>query len=440
MSHHADNLTIEFMFLGGGFKLGFGTPSQESLAKYNELLQCFYKSDTYKPWVAASKEIKHDLQQFVGKHNKSYPHLNKLQKIIQSIQDDEILLIAGEFPTETSKRHEMEILLEVLNEVDLANVGSEWQKRIAESKDFTKSLLESYDLFTPRTDIRITIGNSRKDNRICRFCGGRLASGSSFSKVAHAIPEALGNKSIVLGDECDECNKYFGDNIEPHLIESFDIYRAFLGVKGKSGTPNLKYTNGEITHKDGIAVVVAKRIEFTENGISVNLGGSRKLTPAKLYRALCKITLSVIGDQELIGLEDTLDWVRNDHPQTQTPKVGITIIRNAPDDSIVSVAVFTRKTEDYSLPHVVTEFRFGSFVYVYILPFSRKDKLKFLSDSEFERFWSSFPMYNQIDSWQYHDLQSTQELSIEDSIKISNRNHISPKQNDNSDDANTADQ
>lgn len=438
MNHHADNLTIEFMFLGGGFKLGFGTPSQASLAIYNELLKCFYKSGTYKPWVVANQEIKHDLQQFVWEYNKSYPHLNKLQKRIQSIPDGEILLIAGEFPTETSKRHELEMLLEVLNEVDLANVGSEWQKRIAESKDFMQSLLENYDLFTPRTDIRVTIGNSRKDNRICRFCGGRLASGSSFSKVAHAIPEALGNKSIVLGDECDECNKYFGDNIEPHLIESFDIYRAFLGVKGKSGVPNLKYTKGEITHKDGIPVVIAKRIEFTENGIFVDLGGSRKLTPAKLYRALCKITLSVIGDQDLIGLEDTLDWVRNDYPQTQVPKVGITIIKTAPDDSIVSVAVFTRKTEDCSLPHVVTEFRFGSFVYVYILPFSRKDKLKFLSDSEFQRFWSSFPMYSQIDSWQYHDLQSTQEFSIEDSIKVSNR--TPPRQNDSFDDENTAGQ
>lgn len=258
--------------------------------------------------------------------------------------------------------------------------------------------------------------------------------------MAHAIPEALGNKPIVLGDECDECNKYFGDNIEPHLIESFDIYLAFLGVKGKSGTPNLKYTNGEITHKDGIAVLIAKRIELTENGIFVNLGGSRKLTPAKLYRALCKITLSVIGDQELIDLEYTLDWVRNDHPQTQLPKVGMTIIRNAPDDSIVSVAVFTRKTEDYSLPHVVTEFRFGSFVYVYILPFSRKDRVKFLSNSELERFWLSFPMYNQIDSWQYHDLQSSQELSIEDSIKVSNRDHTPKRQNDSFDDQSTAEQ
>lgn len=61
------------------------------------------------------------------------------------------------------------MLLEVLNEVDHAIVGSEWQKRIAESKDFTQKLLENYDLFTPRTDIRVTIGNSRKDNRPVGF-------------------------------------------------------------------------------------------------------------------------------------------------------------------------------------------------------------------------------------------------------------------------------
>ena len=37
---------------------------------------------------------------------------------------------------------------------------------------------------------------------ICRFCGNK----GTFKKKAHAIPEAIGNKSIVQKNECDECN------------------------------------------------------------------------------------------------------------------------------------------------------------------------------------------------------------------------------------------
>lgn len=413
-----DVLAVEFMMLKGGFRMEFGGATPSGAEVYSELLRCFYKAGEYKLWVTVTPEIKLDVKRFVSRHGKTHHYFHRLQKKIQDMPDGEIFLIAKDMPADSSAKSELEILLEVLNEFDEAEVGAEWKRRVESIKDFTGSLLDSYDLFTPRTDIRVTIGNAKKDDRVCRFCRGSLGTGSSFAKVAHAIPEALGNKSLILGDECDECNKYFGDSIEPHLIGQFDIYRAFLGVKGKSGVPNLKYTNGEITSHNGVPTVIAKKIEVTDDGIFVDLGGARKLTPAKLYRALCKITLSVIKADDMIGLEDTVAWVRNDRPQVRLPKVAINIVHGRPGDSNFSIAVFTRKTEDYTLPHVLTELRFGAFVYVFILPFSRKDKLGFLSDSEFEAFWSFFPMYSRVGGWRYQDLHSTQEITVSDSIRV----------------------
>ncbi|MEX6156050.1 HNH endonuclease [Providencia hangzhouensis] len=41
---------------------------------------------------------------------------------------------------------------------------------------------------------------------------------TSFNKEAHAISEALGNKSIILNEECDNCNEFFDKNIERDFL------------------------------------------------------------------------------------------------------------------------------------------------------------------------------------------------------------------------------
>lgn len=411
-------VTIEFMMLNGGFKLNVGDPMVDGGGLYGDLVRSLHNPGSLEPWKTATQELKLGIAQLVTKYGKQLPHLHKLNKKIQAMRIGEKFLVAENMPEETSERSELEALVEVLNKHDAPQVKFEWEKRTAEMKNFVGELLENYNIFTPRFDVRITLGNAKKDERKCRFCSGTLASGSSFTKVAHAVPEALGNKTLILGDECDICNKYFGDSVEPHLIESFDIYRAFLGVRGKNGRPHLKYPSAEITHHDGIPVIIAKKIEFAESSIFVELGGSRKLTPAKLYRALCKITLSVLDEKHLVGLEDTVAWVRNDQPSVALPKVATNVLPVKNDDPQLSVAVFIRKKDDYTLPHIVTEFRFGWFIYVYILPFSRLDKQSFTNDTEFERFWSFFPMYFRTKKWTFEDLHSTTEITIKDSIRV----------------------
>src|SRR5690606_1559516 len=113
-----------------------------------------------------------------------------------------------------------------------------------------------YNINIPRNDRKTIIGNAKKENRCCRFCNKTLSEGATFRNVAHAIPEGLGNKNIILGDECDDCNEFFGNDIEPSLIEHLDIYRVFLGVKGKSGTPKIKYKNGHMQVENNMPIVV----------------------------------------------------------------------------------------------------------------------------------------------------------------------------------------
>ncbi len=54
-----------------------------------------------------------------------------------------------------------------------------------------------------------TIGEQDKSKRVCRFCNNTRTN-ISFNNIAHAISESLGNKKIILNEECDECNSEFG--------------------------------------------------------------------------------------------------------------------------------------------------------------------------------------------------------------------------------------
>ena len=93
------------------------------------------------------------------------------------------------------------------------------------------------------------IVRSETREQICRFCG-KTKPYVSFRKNAHAISELLGNKNIILRDECDKCNQFFGDKYELDLSNFLDPMRTFIGLKGKDGIPKFKKGNFKITGKD----------------------------------------------------------------------------------------------------------------------------------------------------------------------------------------------
>lgn len=50
----------------------------------------------------------------------------------------------------------------------------------------------------------------------CRFCG-KSTPEVKFQNDAHAIPQLLGNRKLILVDECDACNSFFAAKLEDHL-------------------------------------------------------------------------------------------------------------------------------------------------------------------------------------------------------------------------------
>lgn len=72
--------------------------------------------------------------------------------------------------------------------------------------------------------------NIPKAQRICIFCGSKTAK---FNRIAHAVSETIGNKSLISHFECDECNEEFGKKLEDNLGKYMLPYKIITQIFGK---------------------------------------------------------------------------------------------------------------------------------------------------------------------------------------------------------------
>lgn len=84
-----------------------------------------------------------------------------------------------------------------------------------------------------------------KEILYCRFCK-KTDSNTSFINRSHVFPEFLGNGSLLLYSECDQCNRYFSKNYDSHLSIFTAFERSILGIKGKNGIPNFQHDSMRI--------------------------------------------------------------------------------------------------------------------------------------------------------------------------------------------------
>lgn len=366
----------------------------------------------------ATSELKSKVVDFVDRHGAKAPHLHRLRKMLEDMPDREFFLVLPTPPSSTAEQLRYEQVLHQLNH------PQEPSQAEAEQEVFGQ-LLEHYDLCMPRTDKRFQIGNARKADRTCRFCGGTQASGARFDKEAHAIPAALGNKYLKLADECDECNQYFGNAIEPTLVELLNIQRVFLGIEARGSLPTVKFSGGQIFRDDKheqhekLLVIVSDKISQDASGVlTAQLGSGKAIVPQNFYRALCKIALSVIPEKELPSLTRTVRWVRYGNSGGKPlPKIAASVVM-LPADPSAQIALYIRKESHPTMPHVVCEFRLGCYLYVYVLPFSDRDTSDLIGFFEHEDFRQTFRHYAMVPLWSQQDYSGTEEIPIIQNITM----------------------
>jgi len=369
---------------------------------------------------SATAELKARLSSFVERYGPSTPHLHRLKKAVSDLADGAFFLVLPVPPSSTAEKLQCEQLIHQLNNPEARTHESEQERVFG-------ALLREYDITVPRTDKRVVIGKTRKQDRTCRFCHLTVRDGARFDNQAHAISAALGNRYLKLGDECDDCNGYFGREVEPTLIELLNIQRVFLGIQAGGSRPIVEFSGGKMLHDGERVIVMSDKISEDASGaLNAQLGETKRIVPVKFYQALAKFALSVIPEKELPALRRTISWVRNDEfAGRPLPKVAAAVVFLPPNPS-AQITLYVRRQATSKLPHVVCEFRVGCYMYVYVLPFSDKDSWDLIEFFEDGSFKDTFRHYAYVPSWNLQDFSATQEVSIIQSIRFSPRGAAAP--------------
>lgn len=220
-------------------------------------------------------------------------------------------------------------------------------------------LAVSYELATGRKQYL-----GVRDPRKCRFCG-RDALQTTFRKEAHAIPEFLGNQSLISYYECDGCNDLFSKVVEDHLSKFTLGTRVALQLRGKDGSPKFRSDS-----KRSRMEVKGERFEFgfhVEDGI-VSIDEERHEIQCKLrtqpfiplaaFKCFVKCGLSVLPESEISNFRDTIAWIRElDHairPPPQKPAAClIALTPGPPPDTPGRVMLFRRRDHAAAMPYMM---------------------------------------------------------------------------------------
>lgn len=225
----------------------------------------------------------------------------------------------------------------------------------------------------------------------CRFCG-KSTPEVKFHNDAHAIPEFLGNRQLILTDECDSCNSFFADKLEDHLGKFLKPFRTMGMVRGKSGYPTYRSpdksarievesaTNFKFIHPRG-STFIAHDPEKKE--LMLNLTIERHI-PCAAYKALVKVALSLMHEDDLQDFSDALLWVRqadHDHMLMQPLIVCATFVPGFKPFPKTSVLLLRKKhtSEVTELPNCLMMMSFGNLQIQLVIPTrldnpSREDK------------------------------------------------------------------
>jgi hypothetical protein len=229
---------------------------------------------------------------------------------------------------------------------------------------------------------KIILGD--KSNRICRFCGEKSPE-VTFKKVAHAIPEALGNKSIESAYECDTCNEEFGNGIENDLGNWSKPMRTLIRIRGKSGVPTLKkggdgpgwrieYDQSVLNIKSYEGDPVYE-VDEEEKQVTFKLRRD-PYTPVAVLKAFMKIGLTLLPEEEVGNFRGLMNWVREkDHskPYLNCCPVIYTFQPGPMPNDLIAALILRRKRSIAGYPYAFLILGYGNEVFQIPLPSEQGD-------------------------------------------------------------------
>lgn len=197
--------------------------------------------------------------------------------------------------------------------------GSDREDWNAAEIDLTFDLnYETLAEFNLAEDERRVIGSERRPR--CRFCE-QSAPRVSFSFVRPAFPELVGNTSLYTREICDGCASSFEGTIDKDLAQ---LWESLKGLRDVSSS-------------------------FRE------LRAPTALSIAS-YKCLIRMAISIVPEDELASLNDTIEWVGNPDHQFDSSLfggVGCLIYQTHVPFPTPWTSLARRKDPDAPLPYML---------------------------------------------------------------------------------------
>ena len=216
----------------------------------------------------------------------------------------------------------------------------------------------------------------------CRFCGKKEPE-ITFRKKAHAISEMLGNRTLLLDNECDECNAFFGDNLENDLGKYLGVIRTLTQIVGKGGVPSYKTKNKkariDYTNK-GLVIQKVVDDEFLtlENNSLIFKAEREPYTPINVYKSFVKMAMSLIPEDLLFNFDDTLKWLKEEpNMESKYNMDDYAYIFEkfipGPKPHNLNARGYIRKNDKIRLPYFIFLIEFGNYSFQIMVPCIKKD-------------------------------------------------------------------
>lgn len=365
------------------------------------------------PFIKVTEEIKKQIADLITNWKNSDVKFFQLKKFFDVIPTDNYISLLP------SNSINQVLYVYLLSSIRKLNVGCSLEDVLANTTDiqnFESLFSELLSKYSTECNIS-SVGEVDKAKRICRFCGKSIPD-VSFNKIAHAIPEGLGNKAIIDNEECDDCNHRFGNGLDNELIDYFSFHRGIFGIRGKNGIVKNKFENGYITQDENGIVIASQNINIGADGKpeSVEFVSEKKLMLQNIYKALARISIGTIKNFDKDIFNETIKWIsHSDFYYEFLPKIAVMcspdMYTEQPD-----IINYTLKTEE-DLPFLVSELHLKFLVIVYIVPVKEND-FSFTDNQKYDAFWKTFRHYAVSNCWRFMDFSSKDAMNIKYSLKF----------------------
>jgi hypothetical protein len=399
------SISILFYLLKGSPCINIQTQDGDIFSIVYELFSIFdHETDLndssiyLKPIQRNTDIIRNAVRELIEKYSEKTPEINQLNRIFKLMDNGEYFMIIVNY------RPNYEEMLKYYSKlIKLNQPNFDIEKILHEGTELFKSIWDNYEMFITRENSQQLIGEKDRSKRICRFCGRTMANGAFFRKEAHAISKGLGNRTVILLEECDECNEYFGKTIERDLLTYLSLYRTFFGILNNDNKiPTIKGKNFEYrNHGDrniSLHIIDDGINTFPEDPLlpptNILLKYNEKIIKQNIYKVLVKFGLSILDSSKIVKFKDTIEWLRNaDNFKNNLPKIALLTTYDLFKEKPL-LTVYKRKNDNINIPYAVAEFHFTFLTFVYIIPTFTDDEKYFLSVDEYTEFWKFFKHYD----------------------------------------------